>query len=149
MTGSSDDDLDLRLPNGKRVRAGDLTWRATTSGGPGGQHANRTASRVEVSVSIAALPLEPREQALLYERLAARITGAGDISVAADDHRSQHRNRRIALRRLERVIADALKVHKPRIRTNKGMGAKLRARAAKQQHAQRKRGRRSDWTDED
>lgn len=149
MNAPADDELDLCLPGGRRVRAADVAWRATTSGGPGGQHANRTASRVEVTVSISQLPIEPREQALLYERLAARITGAGELTVGVGDHRDQRRNRVQAVRRMERLLADALRVHKTRIPTRKSYGAKLRARSAKQQHSQRKRSRGAQWDPSD
>ena len=140
--------LDLRLPKGRVVPARVLGWRATTSGGPGGQHANRTASRVELIVRIEELGLEPQEVARLYERLASRIHGSGELVVACDETRDQYRNRRIALERMERLIADALRIRKPRIPTRESHGAKLRARASKQQHSQRKRGRRGDWGDE-
>lgn len=149
MNRAADDDLDLRLPGGRRVRAADVIWRATTSGGPGGQHANRTASRVEVVVSIPQLPLEPREQALLYERLASRLSGAGDITVGVAEHRDQRRNRVLALRRMERLIADALRVRTARVPTKPSYGARLRARSAKQQHSQRKRSRGRQWDGSD
>jgi ribosome-associated protein len=143
------DPLDLRLP-GNRVVAGDrIAWRATTSGGPGGQHANRTASRVEVVVRIDELPLTPQETALVYERLASRITGAGELTTACGDSRDQHRNRREAVRRMEQLLADALKVRKRRVPTRMSNGARMRRRETKQQQSQRKRGRGSRWRPED
>jgi ribosome-associated protein len=138
-------DLDLRLPGGRIVRADALTWRAVTSGGPGGQHANRTASKVEVSVAIEQLPLEPREKAVLYERLASRITGAGELTAFSQDHRSQLRNRGVAVRRLERLIESALRPRARRIPTKPSFGAKMHARASKQQLSQRKRTRGKRW----
>ncbi|MCW2962699.1 MAG: arfB [Thermoleophilia bacterium] len=144
-----DDDLDLQLPGNRRMPAARIEWRATTSGGPGGQHANKTASRVEVVVRIDELPLEPRERARLYERLASRITGAGELSVAAADDRSQHRNRRTALRRLERLIADALREQRRRVPTRESYGARLRGRASKQHNATRKQSRSWRPSDDD
>jgi len=94
-----------------------------------------------VTVRIDELPIEPRERTRLYERLASRITGAGELTVGASDHRDQRRNRVTALRRLERLIADALHEDKRRIKTRESYGARLRARAKKQQHAQRKTSR--------
>lgn len=146
---SSDDALDLHLPGGRRVGPEGYAWRATTSGGPGGQHANRTASRVEVVVRIADLPLEPREVARVYERLASRITGAGELVTGSADSRDQHRNRRTALRRMEQLIAGALREQKRRIPTRESKGAQLRRRATKQQASQRKRSRRWNWTGDD
>ncbi len=143
------DELDLRLPGGRVVPAADIQWRATTSGGPGGQHANRTASRVEVIVRIDELPLERREVALLYERLASRIVGAGEVVVGCSDSRDQHRNRRTALRRMERLLADSLAVRRTRIPTRMSRGAKLRARKSKEQRSSRKRSRRWQWDGSD
>lgn len=126
-----------------------LAWRATTSGGPGGQHANRTASRVEVVVRIADLPLTPQEIARVYERLASRITGAGELVTGASDTRDQHRNRRMAIERMERLLADALRTQRPRVATRESRGAKLRRRASKQRSSQQKQGRRWRWSEDD
>ena len=144
-----DDPLALRLPGRRSVPAERVQWRATTSGGPGGQHANRTASRVEVVVQLDSLPLEPREIARLYERLASRITGAGEIVVGCADSRDQHRNRRTALRRMERLLRDALAEPRRRVPTRPSAGARLRRRESKQQTSQRKRSRRWNWRDGD
>lgn len=142
------DPLDLHLPGGRVLRADQVRWRATTSGGPGGQHANRTASRVEVIVRIDELPLDHAEVARLYERLASRVTGAGELVASCAEHRDQHRNRRVAIRRMERLLAGALAVQRRRVPTRMSKGAKLRRRADKQQRSQRKRSRGSDWSDE-
>ncbi len=139
----------MRLPGGRIVPEAALTWRTSTSGGPGGQHANRTASRVELIVRIADLPLEPREVALVYERLANRVTGAGELVTGCSDTRDQHRNKRIAERRMEQLIAEALRTHRHRIPTRPGTGAKLRRRETKQHTANRKRSRRRDWSSDD
>jgi ribosome-associated protein len=152
VSGDADnerDPYDLQLPGGRSVPAASVTWRATTSGGPGGQHANRTASRVEVVVRISDLPLEPREIARVYERLASRITGAGELVTGSADSRDQHRNRRTATRRMERLLADALRVQRTRIPTRESYGSKLRRRATKQHHSQQKRSRGWKWTGED
>lgn len=143
------DPHDVRLPGRRVLPASQVAWRATTSGGPGGQHANRTASRVEVVVRIADLPLTPQEVARVYDRLASRITGAGELVTACSEHRDQHRNRRIAIRRMEQLLADALRVQRRRIPTRESMGAKLRRRQSKQRNAQQKQARRRQWGGED
>lgn len=139
----------MHLPGDRVVPASRVQWRATTSGGPGGQHANRTASRVEVVVQLDSLPLQPREVARLYEQLASRITGAGEVVVGCDDSRDQHRNRRTALRRMERLLADALVERRHRIRTRPSAGARMRRRESKQQGSQRKRSRGWRWSGDD
>jgi ribosome-associated protein len=146
---SSTDPYDLRLPGGRVLPAAQVSWRATTSGGPGGQHANRTASKVEVVVRISDLPLEPQEIARVYERLASRITGAGELVTGSADSRDQHRNRKVATQRMERLLADALKVQRARVPTRESFGAKLRRRASKQHHSQQKRARGRTWGDDD
>jgi ribosome-associated protein len=146
VTDSSGDPHDLQLPGGRMLPAAKVAWRATTSGGPGGQHANRTASKVEVVVQIGDLPLTPQEVARVYERLASRITGAGELVTSCADSRDQHRNRRVASRRMERLIADALREQKRRVPTRESYGAKLRRRSSKQQHSQQKQQRTWRWS---
>src|SRR5947209_3177719 len=73
----------------------ELEWRFTPSGGPGGQHANRSNTRVEVRFDVATSPsLGERQRARLLERLGPTVR------VVADDERSQARNRALALERL-------------------------------------------------
>lgn len=138
--------LDLKLPGGRVLPAARLTWRADTSGGPGGQHANRSSTRVEVRVRVDDLPLEAREVELLRQRLAHRITREDEIIAAAGDHRSQLRNRRTAVRRLELLLADALHREPRRRPTRESAGVRMRRRENKQRDAQRKAGRRWRWS---
>ncbi|MCW2928120.1 MAG: Class peptide chain release factor [Thermoleophilia bacterium] len=100
-------------------------------------------------MTIAELGLEPREVALVYERLASRITGAGELTVGAADTRDQHRNRQLAAERMEQLLASALRVARPRVKTKPSRGARLRARASKQQTSQKKGARRWNWGDDD
>ena len=80
---------------GLTIPMSEITWRATTSGGPGGQHANRTLSRVEVQFDVAAsASLGPRQRARLLERYGPVVRAA------ASESRSQARNRQLALERL-------------------------------------------------
>jgi ribosome-associated protein len=91
------------------IRLDELEWRTTGSGGPGGQHANTSDTRVEVRFPIAtSTSLGPRQRARLLDRLGpvARAT--------ASDHRSQARNRELALERLRSRLAAALRVDPPR-----------------------------------
>ncbi len=109
----------------------ELEWRFSTSGGPGGQHANRANTRVELLWDIAGSPsLTERQRNRLRRRL-------GDTArVVADDTRSQHRNRSIAMERLGELCRDALKAPPKRRKPTKP------SRRAKQRRvdAKRKRG---------
>ena len=82
----------LRITPSARIGLDELEWRVSRSGGPGGQHANTSDTRVEVSFDIAGSPsLGPRQRARLLDRLGPVVR-----AVAADT-RSQARNREVAL----------------------------------------------------
>jgi ribosome-associated protein len=86
------------------IPAGDLVETFTTAGGPGGQHANRNATAVELRFSVAASTAFPPSVAA---RVVARL---GDpVVVTASDSRSQFRNRAIARQRLVELVAEAAK----------------------------------------
>ena len=83
------------------IRLDELEWRTTGSGGPGGQHANTSDTRVEVRFDVATSPsLGPRQRARLLERLGPVVRAT------ASDTRSQARNRELALERLRARLAD-------------------------------------------
>jgi ribosome-associated protein len=119
-----------------RIPLSELTWRFTTSGGPGGQHANRSHTAAEVSFDVAgSASLGPRQRTRLLDRL-------GPIARAsASDERSQLRNRDLALERLRSRLAAALAVDKPRVATRPSRAAKERRLEDKRRNAQRKRSR--------
>jgi ribosome-associated protein len=97
---------DLALP------VSEIELRTSRSSGPGGQHANVTASRVEASFDVAASPsLSDEQRARIRSRLGPRVTAT------AQDTRSQHRNRELALERLASRLAHALEVRRPRTKT--------------------------------
>lgn len=99
----------LRVNRSLSIPLAEIAWRATTPGGPGGQHANRTASRVEVSLDLAAsASLGPRQRARLLERFGPIVRAS------AGEERSQARNRQVALERLAARLAEGLRVGAPR-----------------------------------
>src|SRR5579871_3604068 len=102
---ASDDALELR--GGIRIPLDEIDLRASRSSGPGGQHANVTASRVEAVFDVAASQaLGERDRARLLERFGPRVTAV------AQDARSQARNRELALERLRARLADALRARR-------------------------------------
>jgi len=112
----------------------ELEWRFSASGGPGGQHANTSNTRAEVRFDVANSPsLGPRQRARLLERLGP------EVRVAADDERSQLRNRQLALERLAARLREALKVERPRVATRPSLGAKKRRLESKRRTGERKR----------
>lgn len=121
----------------------EVTLRASRSSGPGGQHANVTASRVEASFDVtASASLSEAHKHQITARLGPRVTAV------AQDARSQIRNRELALRRLQSRLTGALAVQRPRRPTRPSAGAKQRRLQAKRIQADRKRGRRTPRDDD-
>ena len=132
----------LRVTSSVAIPAHELSWSFGPSGGPGGQHANRAHTRAEVRFDVrTSTALSDNQRTRLRSRL-------GDVvTVSADDERSQLRNRRLALDRLRRRLAEALRVDPPRRPTRPTRGAVERRLEAKRQQAARKRERRRPHDD--
>jgi len=121
----------------------ELDYRATRSGGPGGQHVNTSSTRIELWWDVAGSPsLTEEERARLLQRLATRLDGEGRLRIVASESRSQLRNREAAAARLREVVASALVVAKPRKRTRPSRAAKAARLEAKRRRAATKRERR-------
>lgn len=121
----------------------ELTFRATKSGGPGGQHVNTSSTRVELLWSPAtSAVLSDEIRALLLAKLASRIDGEGMIRVVASENRSQLRNRQAAAERLGTLVRDALVVRKKRRATKPGKAAKEKRLGEKKLRSERKARRR-------
>jgi ribosome-associated protein len=115
----------------------EIVVRASRSSGPGGQHANVTASRVEVSFDAAASPsLDDAQRA----RVLARCGPV--VRAVAQDARSQARNRELALERLRERLARALHVPRARRATRPTRSSRVRREQAKRRQSQRKAERR-------
>ncbi len=126
-----------------RIPLSEVRLRTSRSSGPGGQHANVTASRVEATFDVwASETLTEGQKRRIAERLGPRVTAV------AQDHRSQARNRELALDRLRRRLADALTPRRKRRPTAPTRASRERNRRAKQRQAERK-GRRRPPTEED
>ena len=127
----------LRVTKDLEIPSAEITVRTSRSSGPGGQHANVTASRVEASFDVLASTVLGESQ---RTRLLARI---GPIVVAvAQDERSQARNRELALARLAERLARGLATPKRRRPTRPTAASRERRLTAKRQVAECKRERR-------
>jgi len=132
----------LRVTSSLRIPLSELQFRFSASGGPGGQHANKVATRVELRFDVASSPsLGPHQRSRLLEKLGP------EVRVVADEERSQLRNRQLATERLGERLAAALRVEKARRPTRPSKGAKERRLADKRIRSQRKRARRPDLDD--
>jgi ribosome-associated protein len=117
----------LRVNRSLKIPEDELRFRFSTSGGPGGQHANKAATRAELSWDVANSSAPgPRQRRRIRSRLAHRIDAHGVLRVVSDTHRSQLRNRQDALDRLGDMIADALRQEKKRVATKPSRAAKER-----------------------
>ncbi len=134
----------LHVHRGLDLPFSEISWRATTSGGPGGQHANRTLSRVEVQFDVgASATLGPRQRARLLERYGPVVRAS------AAESRSQVRNRELALSRLATKLDAGLRVQAARRPTRPTKGSQVRRVESKRRHSQTKRQRRAPRADED
>ena len=127
----------------------ELDYRATRSGGPGGQHVNTSSTRIEVWWDVRSSPsLSEEQRTRLLERLGRRLDGEGRLRVVASDSRSQLRNREAATERLRELVAAALAVRKPRKRTKPTRASKAARLEAKRRRSAVKRERRAPRHDE-
>ena len=127
---------DLRVTPSLRIPLSELDWQFSASGGPGGQHANTSNTRVELRFDVAASPsLGPRQRARLLDQLGPVVR------VVASGERSQARNRELALDRLRRRLSDALRVPEQRRPTTPTLGSRERRLSAKRRRGQAKRNR--------
>jgi ribosome-associated protein len=115
----------------------EIELRTSRSSGPGGQHANVTASRVEAVFDVhASATLTAAQKARIAARLGPRVTAA------AQDTRSQMRNRELALERLADRLAAALEVPRPRRKTRPTAASRRKRAESKRRRSETKRARR-------
>jgi ribosome-associated protein len=127
----------------------ELEYRASRSGGPGGQHVNTSSTRVEVWWEVAGSPsLSDEQRARLLARMSSRLDTAGRLRLVSSGSRSQLRNREEVTERLREVVAAALVVPKVRKRTKPSRAAKAARLEAKRRRSAAKRERRRPGLDE-
>jgi len=135
---------DLVVTRNVRIPRRELEMTFSTSGGSGGQHANRNATRVDLRFDVSrSVAFTERQRARVIRRL------GDEVRLSVDDERSQLRNREIAERRLAQKLREALHVEKRRTPTTPTLGSKRRRVEAKKQRGETKRRRRkptrNDW----
>ena len=133
---------DLVVSRGVRIPRSELTVSFSASGGPGGQHANKAATRVELVFDVAAsAALLPVQRQRVLDRIGPLLR------VVVDDERSQLRNRAIAEERFVGRLQAALHVEAPRRPTKPSRGAKQRRLTGKKQRSETKANRRTPGRD--
>lgn len=134
---------ELRINEGLAIPLAEIELRTSRSSGPGGQHANVTASRVEAVFDV------ERSRALDEERRARLVARLGPVVTAvAQDARGQSRNRELALQRLAAKLAAGLRVPRRRRATRPTAGSRARRLEGKRRAGERKRGRGRRWESE-
>jgi len=113
---------------------GELDWKFSASGGPGGQHANRSNTRAELTWNVAgSAVLSDTNRELLMSKLGS------SVRIVSDEHRSQTRNRETAEERLGQRIREALKQDRPRRATRPTKGSQRRRVEGKRRTSQTKK----------
>jgi ribosome-associated protein len=121
----------------------ELDVRVSRSSGAGGQHVNKTSSRVEIFWNVlSSRAINENQRALLRQKLASRITTDGSVRIVASDMRSQARNRELAEERLVETIRRALVIPKKRRATKPSRAAKEARLDEKKRLSEKKRDRR-------
>lgn len=134
---------ELRIDERLSLPLAEVELRTSRSSGPGGQHANVTASRVEAVFDVeASAVLDERQRARLRERLGPVVTAV------AQDARGQARNRELALERLAAKLRDGLRVQRRRRPTRPTKASRRRRLEQKRRAGERKRGRKPPSFDE-
>ncbi|NRA96266.1 MAG: aminoacyl-tRNA hydrolase [Planctomycetes bacterium] len=135
----------IDLARGVKIQPDELQYRATASGGPGGQNVNKVATRIELTWDLNGSPsLHDSTRERLLAQLGPKLDTDGKLRVVASDQRTQKANRAAALARLCKLVADALKPRKKRKPTKPTKASKQRRLDAKKVRGDIKRQRRRD-----
>lgn len=133
----------LSVKDGIEIPGHEMWFTASRAGGPGGQHVNKTSSRVSLFWDLGnTSALDAHQRARVMRRLGSRVTRDGHVVVHVDETRSQHKNRETARERLAAMIREALSIRKKRIPTRISDSQRRRRIEAKRRRGEKKRGRR-------
>lgn len=127
----------------------ELQFTTSRSSGPGGQHANKVETRVQVSFNVEQSEvLTQTEKTVLKEKYANKLTKEGALVVACEDKRSQAQNKEIAIKKMVQLLNKALEKPKKRKPTQPSKAAKLERLASKKKLSDKKSLRRKISGDE-
>ncbi len=134
----------LQISPALAIPRDELLFRASRSGGPGGQHVNTSSTRIEVVWNVLESPsLRDEHRARLLRRLATRLDSQGQIRIVSQAGRSQLKNREAAVERLVELVAAALVEPKKRKATKPTKASKVRRVDAKKKRGALKKERRT------
>lgn len=117
----------------------ELQYKAIRSGGPGGQHANKVSSKIELSFHLSnSSGLSSEEKTRLLMKLESRLTSEGLLKLQCEESRSQHKNKELVTKRLLQLLKKALEVPKKRKPTKPSKSSVEQRLKSKRKHADKK-----------
>ncbi len=120
----------------------EITFLTSRSSGPGGQHVNKTSSKVTLVFNVQDSPsLSDYQRTVLMTRLSGRINTKGELQLSCEEHRSQFRNKEEVVSRFAKLVADALKPVRQRHKTKVPHSAKRKRLDSKKKRSEVKKGR--------
>lgn len=132
----------VRVNRSSLIPEDEIRLEFTTSGGPGGQHANKSSTRAVLIWNVeSSRALGPRQRARVKGKLRHRIDSAGNLRLSSDAHRSQLRNREAVRERLRVLVEDALRPEKKRVGTAPTRSSKEKRLQSKKLRSEVKRAR--------
>ncbi len=132
-----------------RIPAYEILFKATRSGGPGGQNVNKVSTRVELRFNVyASEVLTLQEKALISRKLKSKLTGSGDLIVTSQSERSQLMNRKKAEEKFYKLLASALTEKRKRKPTKPTEASKKKRLENKNQRGEIKKLRKVSGADE-
>lgn len=138
----------ITVAPGVHIPAAELVVTAMTGSGPGGQHVNRSATRIALQWNVrTSRALRDDQRVRLLDKLGSRLDGDGALRLVAGEYRSQQQNRRAALERLQQLVARALVIPRPRKATRPTYGSVQERLSSKKQRSETKRQRRHPLDD--
>jgi ribosome-associated protein len=152
MLPAPDDDLRavIVIQPALAIPESEVTFRFSRSSGPGGQHVQRSDTRVELLFDVANSPsLSEEQRARILARLSGYIDGAGVLRLVSSATRSQLENRADVVRRFRMLLAHALRREKRRLPTRPSAASREQRLTAKRVRSQHKQQRRPVRGDED
>ena len=143
-----DDSSYLNVTPSLSIPRTELQYRATRSGGPGGQHVNTSSTRIELLWDLnGSRVVDDEQRERLRAKLAPRLDAEGMVRVVSSEHRSQAQNREAADARLAALVRHALHVPKKRRATKPTRAAKEKRLSEKKRQSDKKRNRRTESSD--
>ncbi len=120
----------------------EISFYASRSSGPGGQHVNKTSSKVSLVFNVQDSPsLSDDQKMLIISVIGGRINSKGELHISCEEHRSQFRNKEEAISRFAKILGDALKPVRKRRKTKIPYSAKRKRLDSKKKRAEVKQGR--------